>query len=96
MGFRVLLATIRDKGICPCPRCLIPKEKLNQTGLRRDSKFRAKHPRRFLIGYVQRARQWIYEKAKSITSTAVEGLLKSTSSVPTMVRVAARSDLKYF
>ncbi|KAF8427567.1 hypothetical protein L210DRAFT_3652625 [Boletus edulis BED1] len=22
---KVLLATIRDKGICPCPRCLIPK-----------------------------------------------------------------------
>ena len=36
---RALLATIRDKGLCPCPWCLVPKSKLDQTGMKRDSKF---------------------------------------------------------
>src|SRR5487761_1612982 len=27
---RVLLATIRDQGLCPCPRCLVPKSRLDQ------------------------------------------------------------------
>jgi hypothetical protein len=30
---RVLLATIRDKGFCLCPRCLMQKDKVDQMGL---------------------------------------------------------------
>ena len=82
---RVLLATIRDKGICPCPRCLIPKEKLDKMGSKQDIKFRLNNPRKFLLTKIQTARRWIYEKALSITSQAVERLLKPFSAVPTVV-----------
>jgi len=76
---------IRDKGNCPCPRCLVSKEQLDKVGLKRDTKFRLKNPRTFMLNQIQQARRWIYEKARSITSRAVEDLLKPTSSVPTMV-----------
>jgi hypothetical protein len=82
---RVLLATIRDKGNCPCPRCLVQKEQLNNMGQKRDIKFRLKNQRKFLLNQIQTARSWIYEKAQSITSQVVERLLKPSSSVPTMV-----------
>ena len=36
--FRILLATIRDKGFCPCPRCLVPKTHLDRLGLKLDIK----------------------------------------------------------
>ncbi len=54
-------------------------------GMKRDTKFRLKNPRTFMLNQIQKARLWIYEKARSITSRAVEDLLKPTSSVPTMV-----------
>jgi len=82
---RVLLATIRDKGNCPCPRCLVPKEQLNRMGQKQDIKFRLKNQQKFLLNQIQTARRWIYEKAQSITSQVVEHLLKPSSSVPTMV-----------
>ena len=82
---RVLLATIRDNGNCPCPRCLIPKKQLNRMGLKHDIQFRLKNPRKFLFRQVQAARKWIYQKGRSITSRAVELVLKPSSSVPTMV-----------
>lgn len=38
--YRVLLATIRDFGLCPCPRCLTPKSKLHLMGQARDAAYR--------------------------------------------------------
>ncbi|KAJ3786451.1 hypothetical protein GGU10DRAFT_419733 [Lentinula aff. detonsa] len=80
---RVLLATIRDLGSCPCPRCLIPKSLLDQMGSKRDMKRREKI-RIFLVDKVMRARQWIYNEGSKIRGSAVERLLKETSSVPTL------------
>jgi hypothetical protein len=82
---RALLATIRDKGLCPCPRCLVPKSKLDQTGTKRDSKFRLRNDRTYLFDHVLIARNAIYKSAASITGSAVNRLLKATSSVPTLV-----------
>jgi len=82
---RVLLATIRDKGLCPCPRCLIPKSKLDQTGSKRDSKFRLKNTCTYLFDCVQIARNAIYKSAAAIAGVIVNQLLKATSSVPTVV-----------
>jgi hypothetical protein len=82
---RVLLATIRDKGLSPCPRCLVPKSKLDQTGTKRDSNFRLKNVRTYLFDYVQIARNAIYNSAAAIAGTVVNRLLKPTSSVPTLV-----------
>ncbi|KAG2744407.1 hypothetical protein P692DRAFT_201656837, partial [Suillus brevipes Sb2] len=33
---KVLIATIKDMGSCPCPRCLIPKSSFDLLGLCRD------------------------------------------------------------
>ena len=82
---RVLLATIRDKGLCPCPRCLMPKSKLDQTGTKRDSKFRLQNARTYLFNCVQIARNAIYNSAAAVAGAVVNRLLKATSSVPTMV-----------
>jgi hypothetical protein len=87
---RVLLATIRDKGLCPCPRCLIPKSKLDQTGTKRDSKFRLQHARTYLFNWVQIARNAIYKSAAAIAGAVVNRLLKATSSVPTLVSQVLR------
>jgi hypothetical protein len=82
---RVLLATIRDKGLSPCPRCLVPKTKLDQTGTKHDSNFRLKNVRTYLFDYVQIARKAIYKSAAAIAGTVINRLLKATSSVPTLV-----------
>lgn len=87
---RALLATIRDKGLCPCPRCLVPKSKLDQTGTKHDSKFRLRNDRTYLSDHVLIARNAIYKSAAAITGTTVNRLLKATSSVPTLVSQVPR------
>ncbi|KAJ3710013.1 hypothetical protein C8R42DRAFT_541509, partial [Lentinula raphanica] len=81
---KVLLATIRDLGNCPCPRCLCPKNSLDQMGTRQDIAFRTRNLRKFLMDKVRAARDFIYRKGFGIRSARVEALLKATSSVPTM------------
>jgi hypothetical protein len=83
---RVLLATIRDKGLCPCPRCLIPKEKIDLMGQVRDLAQRKDNPRNILYDTVQTARNFIHQLGLPINGSAVDKLLKPTSSVPTVVR----------
>jgi len=87
---RVLLATIRDKGLCPCPRCLIPKSKLDQTGTKHDSKFRLQNACTYLFNWVQIARNAIYKSGAAVASALVNRLLKATSSVPTLVSQVPR------
>ena len=82
---RVTLATIRDKGLCPCPRCLVPKSELDQTGTMHDRSFRLENVRIYLFNAVKAARKAIYKKANAITGVAVNKHLKETSSVPTLV-----------
>lgn len=82
---RVLLATIRDKGLCPCPRCLIYKSKLDKLGLKRDMATRIDKLRHYMWERVQVARKAIYSLGKPINGIAVETMLKEFSGVPTMV-----------
>lgn len=86
---RVLLASIRNKGGCPCPRCLIPLERLQNLGEPQDRHQRITLQRvndaRYL-GKISDARKWIYgTKNKTIKSKYVEDLLKEDSWVPTSV-----------
>lgn len=76
---------MRGRGLSPCPRCLVPKSKLDQTGTKRDSNFRLKNVRTYLFNSVQIARNVIYNSAAAIAGTVVDRLLKATSSVPTLV-----------
>lgn len=82
---RVLLATIRDQGICPCPRCLVPKSKLDRLGLISDNQNRFDKARKYDTDSVNKAREAIYKLGKPIGGVQVQRLLKASSAVPTSV-----------
>lgn len=87
--YRVLLATIRNLGKCPCPRCLVGKDELDQVGTVRDDKIRVNSPRvddERRQSWIELARKWIYRQAKVIKSKSVEAVLYAKSWVPTVVR----------
>jgi len=54
-------------------------------GLKPDRAFRTRNQRHYLLGRVQQARRLIYKHGRGVNSKAVDNLLKTTSSVPTMV-----------
>ena len=85
---RVLLATIRNLGSFPCPRCLIPKEKIPEVGTKNDDRRRERDRRvanNKLFSDINLARTWIYNEGSLVKSAAVERLLSPTSLVPTLV-----------
>nr|GAT47145.1 predicted protein [Mycena chlorophos] len=82
---KVLLATIKSLGTCPCPRCLIKKNEIAQTGTVNDLKRRQvlrvdDHHRRSSI---ERARRSIFESGSAVEGSTIDGMLKSHSWVPT-------------
>ena len=50
-----------------------------------DIDFRTKEVRRYLSDKVQQARRIIYKLGQAVAGMGVDGVLKSTSSVPTVV-----------
>ena len=85
--FRVLLATIRNKALCPCPCCLIPKMKMDRVGHIADAKIRNDQAHKYLDikESVKRAWKAIYVQGAHIGGAYVQRLLKPTSTVPTLV-----------
>ncbi|KAF9474973.1 hypothetical protein BDN70DRAFT_814828 [Pholiota conissans] len=81
---KVLLATIRDKGLCPCPRCLVAKSSLDALGMRRDITLRINNFRKYMSDMVLAARRSIYTLGLGVGSSAVDNLLKVFSGVPTI------------
>lgn len=85
---RVLLASIRDKGRCPCPRCLIPLSRVQNMGMPRDMKERktlARVDNEDRRRTVEIAREIIYKKNYAVDNDNVEALLQGQSLVPTSV-----------
>lgn len=80
---RVLLATIQDKGICPCPQCLIPKSNFYQVGFLSDISARLSHIHTHFQQKVLNAQQAIYKLGKPLKGMAV--ILKAYLLVPTVV-----------
>jgi hypothetical protein len=84
---RILMAGIRNMGLCPCPRCLIKKTDLSALGTQRDNRQRAKirvnnHHFRTKVSL---AREIIYKHGLRVNTDAVNNLLKKESLVPTTV-----------
>lgn len=85
---RILLASIRNRAQCPCPRCLIPLNRVHNLGMARDMTQRVTMPR---VDDSQRrsrissARALIYEKNLQVNSAAVKELLRELSWVPSLV-----------
>ncbi|KAF9255475.1 hypothetical protein L218DRAFT_884065, partial [Marasmius fiardii PR-910] len=63
---KVLLANIHDKGLCPCPRCLVPKSFFSRMGTKLDLRLRLQHVRCFLLNTVILARHHIYKMGRPI------------------------------
>jgi len=87
---KVLIATIRDMGRCPCPRCTIKKEDFGALGTTIDAKSRQtnqRHDDEHFRATVQEARNNIYQGGYALGSEpGVEILLREQSLVPTLVR----------
>jgi hypothetical protein len=83
-----MIATIRDLGLYPCPRCLIPKDEIFKIGREEDRNFR-KESRRVDSAdrqrRVEQARKNLYESGFVVTSVHVDGILKQDSLIPTKV-----------
>ncbi len=79
------MATIRENGLFPCPRCLVPKSLLHTLGCPDDIVERVERTRKFLFNLVKKARKFIYKDAKPINGAAVDDELKGFSGVPTVV-----------
>jgi hypothetical protein len=83
-----VLATIRNLGRRPCPRCLVPLSKAHLLGTladmrqRRDSHRRWDHEHEYNLN---KAREHIYQRNMQVNSGAVEALLSQQSFVPTVV-----------
>ena len=87
---RVIIASIRNLGHCPCPRCLIPLDRVDHMGMPRDMAQRITLARVDDLSRRNRvatARENIYEKGYAVNSNAVEKLLQAESLVPTAVRI---------
>lgn len=82
------MCSIRNMGGFPCPRCLVPMDRMDLIGTRRDEKQRLTLERVDTASYrakITGARQLIYENNLAVDSAAVERLLKPESLVPTDV-----------
>jgi hypothetical protein len=87
---RILICTIRDMGLCPCPCCKVRKSDIHLLGTPEDmaqhnSGRREDTPARREL--VEEARRQIYEgEFRAVSSTKyIETLLKDESYVPTRV-----------
>ena len=85
---RILLASIRNLGRCPCPRCLVQLSEVHNIGMARDMQHRVTLARvddTNRRNAVSAARKLIYDENHQVNSTAVERLLKGESWVPNTV-----------
>ena len=63
----------------------MPKTHLDRMGWLLDANFRISSIRQYLRRKVQAARDLVYQVGHAVAGARVDGLLKSMSSVPTMV-----------
>ncbi|TFK27536.1 hypothetical protein FA15DRAFT_549397, partial [Coprinopsis marcescibilis] len=82
---KIVIATIRNLGKCPCPRCLIPLDEVHNLGTVQDRNRRATWRRRDTDNRrdkVEAARNLIYSGFRSVNSSFVEARLSAQSWVP--------------
>ncbi|KAG6894126.1 hypothetical protein C0992_007423 [Termitomyces sp. T32_za158] len=92
---KILLATIRNMGSCPCPRCIIPKDRIPELGTKLDASRRqtlARSVSHCFLDKIQSARDAIYQFGYKVKSAFVERILGEESLVPTSNAFAKLSD----
>ena len=83
---RILIATIRDMGACPCPRCLVNEDNLHLIGTSQDTSDRVTLVRKddhAFCAKVALAHEAIYKRGYVVNSVIVDEILKPESLVPT-------------
>ncbi|KAF7349533.1 hypothetical protein MSAN_01743700 [Mycena sanguinolenta] len=83
---KVLLATIRNLGKAPCPRCYLRKEDIPNLGTVQDKRKREKLGRtdeHIKKGFVTRVRDWIFKLGRSVKSKTFDYFLLERSWTPT-------------
>jgi hypothetical protein len=96
--FRILLASIKNLGRCPCPRCLTEKIQVPGIGTIPDSQRRERLARVDDIHHqedVDLARKFIFDNGAPVTGAHVEAVLNAESRVPTRVSQMPLCDYKY-
>ena len=76
-------------GKCPCPHCLVSKDKIDRLGDKHDRLTRTHDYRiddRHRQRWIERVREMIFIEGRSVISQAVERLIGAKSLVPTRVR----------
>ena len=71
----------------------MPKAKLDGMGQYWDLNFRLKDVRKYLSDKVQQARRIVYKLGQAVAGAGVNGVLKPTSLVPTIVSALLHSQL---
>ena len=95
---RVLIATIRDQGRCPCVRCLVTAPQISSLGTPEDRELRQTKPRiesEERQQQVKDAREKLYREGYAITGDHVDGVLKDESLVPTQVCILSNDRIHY-
>ncbi|KIK80123.1 hypothetical protein PAXRUDRAFT_159519, partial [Paxillus rubicundulus Ve08.2h10] len=82
---KAIIATIHDKGICPCPWCLSLLSSFGCLGLCFDASSRLLKIQTYLQHKVKSARDAIYKQGIPIKGATVECILKEFSLVPTIL-----------
>ncbi|KIK36572.1 hypothetical protein CY34DRAFT_94132 [Suillus luteus UH-Slu-Lm8-n1] len=85
---KALIATIKDMGLCPCPRCLTPKGFFNYLGLVRDMKSRMNTLRVYAVANIIKARQFIFTLGNTVDGAKVEDALGEGSWVAVLNQFA--------
>ncbi|KAF7356030.1 GLOBIN domain-containing protein [Mycena venus] len=82
---KVLLATIKYFGGCPCPQCFIEKDQIPEMGSKADMRRRQKLREDTSVwrDKIKLARSWIFGKGYLLAGAAVNRILKPQSWVPT-------------
>ena len=82
--------TIKNRGKCPCPQCLILKEQFSNLGSWQDKwqwSTLARVNDNSRQAKVDGARRLIYEKHYALDGNAINGLLQAQSLVPMKVNL---------
>ncbi|KAG2753045.1 hypothetical protein P692DRAFT_201706406 [Suillus brevipes Sb2] len=80
---KVLIATIKDMGACPCPRCLMPKVSFDLVGLFKDMQDRVTTLRIYCLDKIIKARGFIYG-GNTVNGSKVQAAVGGGSWVPTV------------
>ncbi|KAG2336252.1 hypothetical protein BDR05DRAFT_978825 [Suillus weaverae] len=81
---KVLIATIKDMGSCPCPHCFVLKVSFGFLGLFRDMRDRVASLRAYSLARVSEACDLIYQWGNTVDGSKVQMTLRQGSWVPTM------------